>query len=112
MGCGTSLPQDKISLLRSAFEHRKRSPIIILPPPLTPPGGDKLFEDNDFTYVESVPVAPDSANCMPVQWLRPHQIVDKPELYVDGTSRRDVIQGILGTIYFHLLHYRYIIHCI
>ena len=31
-----------------------------------------------------------------IQWLRPHELVSKPELYVDGTSRRDVIQGILG----------------
>ena len=31
-----------------------------------------------------------------IQWLRPHELVGKPELYVDGTSRRDVIQGILG----------------
>ena len=31
-----------------------------------------------------------------IQWLRPHELVTKPELYVDGTSRRDVIQGILG----------------
>ena len=31
-----------------------------------------------------------------LQWLRPHQLVSDPALYVDGTSRRDVIQGILG----------------
>ena len=30
---------------------------------------------------------------MHITWLRPHQIVSTPQLYVDGTSRRDVIQG-------------------
>ncbi len=38
-------------------------------------------------------------NCSTVEnleWKRPHQIVEAPRLYVDGTSRRDVIQGVLG----------------
>ena len=29
-------------------------------------------------------------------WARPHQLVTAPRLFVDGTSRRDVIQGVLG----------------
>ena len=29
-------------------------------------------------------------------WKRPFELSSKPSLYVDGTSRRDVIQGILG----------------
>ena len=33
---------------------------------------------------------------MDIYWLRPHELVNRPELYVDGTSRRDVMQGILG----------------
>ena len=30
------------------------------------------------------------------KWLRPCEISETPFLYVDGTSRRDVMQGILG----------------
>ena len=29
-------------------------------------------------------------------WKRPFELSSSPSLYVDGTSRRDVIQGILG----------------
>ena len=29
-------------------------------------------------------------------WKRPFELSSNPSLYVDGTSRRDVIQGILG----------------
>ncbi len=25
-------------------------------------------------------------------WKRPHELVDEPSIYVDGTSRKDVIQ--------------------
>ena len=67
-----------------------RSPIIIIP--------KKLFNDEDFNY-NSYP----SILCINgqdpgkvVKWMRPHEMVAEPELYVDGTSRRDVIQGILG----------------
>ena len=31
-----------------------------------------------------------------IEWKRPCEMVSEPRLYVDGTSRRDVIQGILG----------------
>ena len=33
---------------------------------------------------------------MGIEWKRPCEMVSEPRLYVDGTSRRDVIQGILG----------------
>ena len=26
-------------------------------------------------------------------WRRPHQLAERPDIYVDGTSRKDVIQG-------------------
>ena len=72
-----------------------RTPIILLPP-VTPdcPLVD-LFEDNEFICQNSVISGPNDSE-IEVKWLRPHELVSKPELYVDGTSRRDVIQGILG----------------
>ena len=33
---------------------------------------------------------------MGIEWKPPCEMVSEPRLYVDGTSRRDVIQGILG----------------
>ena len=54
-----------------------------------------LFEDNDFFCQNSVVSGPNGTK-IEIEWLRPHELVSKPELYVDGTSRRDVIQGILG----------------
>ena len=29
-------------------------------------------------------------------WKRPYELASNPSIYVDGTSRKDVIQGILG----------------
>ena len=29
-------------------------------------------------------------------WRRPHELASDPSIYVDGTSRKDVVQGILG----------------
>ena len=101
MGCGSSQPhsQEPINFLKSALKSRRttvRSPIIILPPPITPdcPVID-LFEDKDFICQNSVIYGPNGSQ-IEIQWLRPHELVSKPALYVDGTSRRDVIQGILG----------------
>ena len=56
--------------------------------------GDSLFEDPDFPadslalfYSER-----DEDELAHYTWVRPHQLVQEPRLFVDGTSRRDVIQ--------------------
>ena len=68
----------------------KSAPIIIIPQEES-----GLFEDPEFQYLQEHADNDPSKNT-PLQWLRPHQMVTNPALYVDGTSRRDVIQGILG----------------
>ena len=57
-------------------------------------GGARLFEDLDFPadhralfYSER-----SEAELASYAWARPHQLVEKPAIFVDGTSRRDVIQ--------------------
>ncbi|XP_063848064.1 calpain-9-like isoform X2 [Scylla paramamosain] len=35
-----------------------------------------------------------------VVWRRPHELVDSPYMFVDGASRRDVVQGALGDCWF------------
>lgn len=39
---------------------------------------------------------PEDEGLQQVAWMRPHQLVEEPSLYVGGTSRRDVLQGVLG----------------
>ena len=46
-----------------------------------------------FLHYLSINFSQNNNTNIHITWLRPHEIVDKPELYVDGTSRRDVIQG-------------------
>ena len=57
-------------------------------------GGSRLFEDPDFPadaralfYSER-----SEEELASFSWARPHQLVDQPSIFVDGTSRRDVIQ--------------------
>ena len=54
----------------------------------------QLFEDPDFPadaralfYSER-----SEEELASFSWARPHQLVDQPSIFVDGTSRRDVIQ--------------------
>jgi hypothetical protein len=55
----------------------------------------RLFEDDSF------PAEPSSLffskrskeELAQYTWKRPFQLADKPSIYVDGTSRKDVIQG-------------------
>lgn len=35
-----------------------------------------------------------------ITWKRPHEIVDKPQLFIEGASARDVTQGQLGNCWF------------
>ena len=57
-------------------------------------GEDSLFEDPDFPTDSSALFYSDRGDDELKQytWLRPHELVDQPRLFVDGTSRRDVIQ--------------------
>ena len=61
-------------------------------------GPDSLFTDPDFPADHSALFysrRPES-ELSQFSWARPHQLVATPRLFVDGTSRRDVIQGVLG----------------
>ncbi|XP_063584758.1 calpain-A-like [Penaeus indicus] len=35
-----------------------------------------------------------------IAWKRPFELVDEPQLFIDGASRRDVVQGCLGDCWF------------
>ncbi|XP_037782723.1 LOW QUALITY PROTEIN: calpain-A-like [Penaeus monodon] len=35
-----------------------------------------------------------------IAWRRPFELVDEPQLFIDGASRRDVVQGCLGDCWF------------
>ncbi|KAK7788264.1 hypothetical protein R5R35_013165 [Gryllus longicercus] len=49
------------------------------------------YVDKDF------PLSPDEKN---LKWKRPHEIVNKPELFVDGPSHMDIRQHNLGDCWF------------
>ena len=61
-------------------------------------GPDSLFCDPDFPAEDSALFysSRSEAEVSQFSWARPHQLVTAPRLFVDGTSRRDVIQGVLG----------------
>ena len=84
MGCGVSRPIKKKRHFLGLSLKKTQSPIIIIPKPENET--QAFFVDNEF----------EPAKDTQIKWMRPHQMVSEPALYVDGTSRRDVIQGILG----------------
>ena len=107
MGCGSSqlhqMKRENFStsqtVKRSKLDRNSgsiNSSIIILPS--ENPLESSLFKDAEFVYENNLKVQNnnDAENNMVIEWIRPHQLVSRPQLYVDGTSRRDVIQGILG----------------
>jgi len=56
-----------------------------------------LWEDPDFPADDSSIYYNKPPSVWPdIEWKRPSEICDDPELYVDGASRLDVNQGILG----------------
>jgi len=59
---------------------------------------------NNQLFVDSLfPAGPDvlfKSKRVDVEWKRPHQICDNPQLVVDGRDPRDVIQGQLGNCWF------------
>jgi len=61
-------------------------------------GDDSLFEDPDFPADREALFYSERSEeeLSHYSWIRPHQLVSHPRVFVDGTSRRDVIQGVLG----------------
>ncbi|XP_059080001.1 calpain clp-1-like [Tigriopus californicus] len=59
---------------------------------------DGFYEDPDFpAQPSSLFFSPKSISELEsYTWKRPYQLSKTPQLYVDGTSRRDVLQGSLG----------------
>ncbi|XP_063898498.1 calpain-B isoform X7 [Helicoverpa armigera] len=55
----------------------------------------RLFEDPEFPAVDRSLYYKESLD-RPITWLRPGQICDDPQLFVEGYSRFDVQQGELG----------------
>lgn len=55
----------------------------------------ELFEDPEFPVGQSALYYSKTTDEI-FEWKRPFELSPNPALYVDGTSRRDVIQGILG----------------
>ncbi|KAL3109369.1 hypothetical protein niasHT_015214 [Heterodera trifolii] len=54
-----------------------------------------LFEDTQFP-VESIPLYFTRGEVVPIQWLRPHQIVERPQFINKEPLAADVRQGSLG----------------
>ncbi|KAJ2943126.1 hypothetical protein O0L34_g18822 [Tuta absoluta] len=54
-----------------------------------------LFEDPEFPAVDRSLYYKERLD-RPITWLRPHEICDDPQLFVEGYSRFDVQQGELG----------------
>ncbi|XP_071489485.1 calpain-A-like [Diadema antillarum] len=62
--------------------------------------GNQLFEDPDFRAEADSIYAEGSGDASGVRWMRPHELCAEPGLIVDGISRRDVVQGVLGDCWF------------
>nr|XP_015914890.1 calpain-A [Parasteatoda tepidariorum] len=59
-----------------------------------------LFVDNDFPPSATTLYHSQKSKDKNVIWLRPHELVAKPELLVNGVSRHDIVQGILADCWF------------
>ncbi|XP_067008228.2 calpain-A [Anabrus simplex] len=62
----------------------------------------QLFEDPDFP-ADTTSLSytnPDDEELESIVWLRPHELSEDPQMFVDGISRSDVKQGILGDCWF------------
>ncbi|KAK2154313.1 hypothetical protein LSH36_271g04040 [Paralvinella palmiformis] len=55
-----------------------------------------LWEDPDFPACEESMYYDSRPPCGEVEWLRPGDICGDPQMFVEGASRLDVIQGVLG----------------
>ncbi|XP_068085101.1 calpain-9 [Anabrus simplex] len=62
--------------------------------------GSDLYCDPDFPATNDS-LFQDPENELPLLvWKRPHEIVSKPQMFVDGANRTDVKQGALGDCWF------------
>ncbi|GLG94840.1 Calpain-C, partial [Gryllus bimaculatus] len=63
---------------------------------------EQLYEDADFPAdASSLSYSdPNDEALADIVWMRPHELVDEPALFVDGVSRGDVKQGDLGDCWF------------
>ncbi|XP_071807237.1 calpain-A-like [Asterias amurensis] len=59
----------------------------------------KLYEDPDFPADNSSLFRDENKNDN-TEWKRPFEICEKPRMFVDGTSREDVVQGELADCWF------------
>ncbi|KAK7100681.1 calpain-5-like isoform X2 [Littorina saxatilis] len=66
-----------------------------LPVPKVTPG--QLWEDNNFDLHVAIP---DPKIAQGLEWKRPMEISDHPQLFTDGTTRFDIRQGQAGTCWF------------
>lgn len=57
------------------------------------------FTDPEFPPAQSS-VYIDPTKKKEVIWKRPNELVEEPQLFVDGASANDVTQGILGNCWF------------
>ncbi|XP_050697521.1 calpain-A-like isoform X2 [Eriocheir sinensis] len=62
-------------------------------------GPDELFTDEAFP-ADDTSLFYSEREETEVEWKRPHELVELPEVFVDGASRRDVVQGALGDCWF------------
>ena len=51
------------------------------------------FEDSTFQVPQCLGSQIDGSE---IKWLRPHEIVDSPKMFVGGTDQDDIVQGALG----------------
>ncbi|XP_076056282.1 calpain-B-like [Oratosquilla oratoria] len=60
----------------------------------------RLHEDEDFPADMTSIFISNRKDNDDITWMRPHELVDDPTLFVDGAHRRDVVQGSLGDCWF------------
>jgi calpain len=60
----------------------------------------KLFEDPQFPAVRESIFFSGGGPKQKIEWKRPHEICKDPQIFVEGASRFDVSQGMLGDCWF------------
>ncbi|XP_076337345.1 calpain-A-like isoform X2 [Tachypleus tridentatus] len=63
-------------------------------------GFGKLFKDPKFPSAGSSLYFTRKSVEDKITWMRPHELIDDPQMLVDGVSRNDIVQGILGDCWF------------
>ncbi|XP_043191585.1 calpain-A-like, partial [Amphibalanus amphitrite] len=60
----------------------------------------QLYEDAEFPAEDSSLYFSSRSTGDEVVWKRPHELAENAQLFVEGVSRRDVVQGVLGDCWF------------